>query len=291
MARLTCRSRTWLAIAVVLSLAGCMPASWGAGALLHPSRRPLTMARPAEAQDFTFSSGGLKLKGWLFTASGARRGTMVYLHGSADNRASGVYIAERFLARGFDALVYDSRAHGESEGNTCTYGYFEKHDLSRAIDGLHAQPIVVVGVSLGAAVALQAAAEDSRIAAVVAVSSFSDLRTVAKERAPFIASSSNIEAAFKLAEEQAQFKVDEASPLRAAPRVRAPVFLVHGQADVETPPTHSQRLFVALQGERRLLLVPGAGHNDALRPDVWGQIDPWLDQVLRRSEPGGRARG
>ncbi len=290
-ARLRRRSGATLAVAVVLSLAGCMPASWGAGALLHPSRRRLTMARPAEAQDFTFSSGGLKLKGWLFAGSGARRGTMIYLHGSADNRASGVYITERFLARGFDALAYDSRAHGESEGNACTYGCFEKHDVSRAIDALHAQPIVVVGVSLGAAVALQAAAEDSRIAAVVAVSSFSDLRTVANERAPFIASSSNIEAAFKLAEEQAQFKVDEASPLWAAPRIRVPLFLVHGQADIETAPTHSQRLFAALRGERRLLVVPGAGHNDVLRPDVWGQIDPWLDQVLRKGGPGRRTRG
>jgi uncharacterized protein len=286
MTRLRRRQGACLTAAVVL-LAGCMPASWGAGALLHPSRRPLTTARPSGARDITIDSGGLKLKGWLFSGSGRRRGTVIYLHGSADNRASGVYIAERFLGRGFDALAYDSRAHGESEGSACTYGYFEKHDLSRAIDGLHAQPIVVVGVSLGAAVALQAAAEDSRIAAVVAVSSFSDLRTVAKERAPFMASASNIEAAFKLAEEQAQFKVDEASPLLAASHIRVPVFLIHGQADVETPPNHSQRLFAALQGERRLLLVPGAGHNDALRADVWVQIDGWIDQALRKSEPYG----
>ena len=259
-----------------------MAPSWGAGALLHPGRRPLTTPPPAGAQDVTIESGGLKLKGWLFRGSGPRRGTLIYLHGSGDNRASGISIAERFLGRGFDALAYDSRAHGESEGDACTYGYFERRDLSRAIDGLQAQPVVVLGVSLGGAVALQTAAEDPRIAAVVAVASFSDLRTVAQERAPFIASHANIEAAFRLAEEQAHFKVDDANPLAAAPRIRVPVFLIHGQADTETPPAHSQRLFEALRGDRRLLLVPGAGHNDALRPEVWTQIDAWIDKVLPR---------
>jgi alpha-beta hydrolase superfamily lysophospholipase len=261
-------------------VAGCMPASWGAGALLHPSRRPLTLPRPASAEDFSFESDGLRLEGWRFRGPGARRGTLVYLHGSADNRTSGVHVAERFLARGFDALAYDSRAHGRSEGSACTYGYFEKRDLSRAIDRLEAQPVVLLGVSLGAAVALQAAAEDARVAAVVGVSTFSDLRTIAAERAPFVATRSSIEAALRLAEQQAGFKVDEASPRRAAPRIRTPVFLVHGQADVDTPPAHSQRVFDALGGERKLLLVPGAGHDDTLRPEVWTEIDAWLDRVL-----------
>jgi hypothetical protein len=222
----------------------------------------------------------MTLKGWWFQGSGRRRGTLIYLHGSADNRASGVHIAERFLERGFDALLYDSRAHGESEGDACTYGYYERKDLSRAIDRLQVRPIVALGVSLGGAVALQTAAEDSRISAVIAVASFADLRTVASERAPFVASKADIEAAFRLAEEQAHFVVDEASPLRAASRIRVPVLLVHGDADVETPPAHSRRLFEALHCDKHLLLVPGAGHNDALRPDVWAQIDAWLDRVL-----------
>jgi alpha-beta hydrolase superfamily lysophospholipase len=259
-----------------------MPPSWGAGALLHPTRRPLSTPRPATAQDVAFVSGGLTLRGWLFRGSGERKGTLIYLHGSADNRASGVHVIERFLRRGFDALAYDSRAHGESEGDACTYGYHEKGDLSRALDLVKARPIVLFGVSLGAAVALQAAAEDARISAIVAVAAFSDLRTAARERAPLIASSANIEAAFRLAEQQADFRIDETSPLRAAARVRVPVLLIHGQADQETPPRHSERVYAALQGEKRLLLVPGAGHDDALRPDVWNEIDRWMDRLVSR---------
>lgn len=270
---------------LALVQAACLPPSWGAGALLHPSRRALATPRPDGAEDVSFESGGLTLRGWLFRGSGERRGTVVYLHGSADNRASGVYVAERYLKRGFDALVYDSRAHGESEGTACTYGYFEKEDLRKALDLLTVPPVVVIGVSLGGAVALQAAAEDSRIAAVAAVATFSDIRTVATERAPFIASRADIDAAFRLAEQQAGFKADEASPVKAAERIRVPVLLIHGEADHETFPQHSERVLAALHGEKRLLLVPGAGHNDALRPEVWTEIDTWLDQVLARVKP------
>src|SRR5262245_60231274 len=101
------RVTAWLGVIATCLLAGCMPASWGAAALLHPSRRPLSTPRPSSARDFAFESGGLRLKGWLFHQPGARRGTVVYLHGSADNRGSGVYVAARFLERGFDALTYD----------------------------------------------------------------------------------------------------------------------------------------------------------------------------------------
>jgi len=257
-----------------------MPASWGANALLHPSRRPLKLARPPGAEDVAIAGDGVTLEGWLFRGQPPRRGTVIYLHGSADNRASGVSLAERYVARGFDALAYDSRAHGESEGAACTYGYYERKDLERAIDTVPSKPVVVIGVSLGAAVALQAAAEDGRIAAVVAVATFCDLRTVAAERAPFFASKSEIQAAFKLAETQAGFRVDDVSPLAAAAHIHAPVFLIHGQADKDTPPWHSQRVYQALTGPKRLLLVPGAGHNDALRPDVLTEVDAWIDKVL-----------
>jgi alpha-beta hydrolase superfamily lysophospholipase len=251
----------------------------------------VTSARPPGAEDVTIDSEGVKLRGWLFRGGGRRRGTVIYLHGSADNRASGIYIAERFLARGFDALIYDSRAHGESDGEACTYGYYERKDLKRAIDLAPSMPVVTIGVSLGGAVALQTAAEDRRIATVIAVGTFCDLRTVAIERAPFFSTKADIEAAFRLAEQQAHFRVDDVSPVMSAARIQAPVFLIHGQADKETPSWHSQRVFGALLGQKRLLLVPGAGHNDALRADVWNEIDTWIDKIVPRVASAGERTG
>ena len=112
---------------------------------------------------------------------------MVYLHGLGDNRASVLGIAAHFTMMGFDVLAYDSRAQGESGGDACTYGYYEKQDLESRARPAGPGPVIAFGVSLGAAIALQAAAEDPRVALVVALAPFSDLRTAAAERAPFFA--------------------------------------------------------------------------------------------------------
>jgi len=254
-----------------------MPPSWAANALLHPPRRQTSQVRTAAFERVDLDVGqGVHLIGWLFRTPGPRRGTVVYLHGVGDNRGSGIGIANHFMSLGFDVLAYDSRAHGESSGDTCTYGFYEKHDLSRALDLVGAKRALVFGISLGAAVGLQAAALDPRIAVVVAVSPFSDLRTVARDRVPFFASQSNIDDAFRLAEAEGRFRADDVSPVAAAARLRVPVLLVHGADDRETPPAHSQRILAALAGPKRLVLVPGAHHNDALTPVAWSAIDAWV---------------
>lgn len=259
-----------------------MPPTWGAAALLHPARRPVTV-RPNQPFDAVELEGdGVKLRGWWFHGTG-KRGTVVFLHGVAANRESGIGIAAHFLARGFDALVYDSRAHGESDGAACTYGFYEKQDLQRVLDRVTAKPIILMGTSMGAAIALQAAAEDGRIAAVVAVSSFSDLRTAAIERTPFFASKGNIAEAFKLAEGEAAFRVDDVSPVNAAARISVPTLLIHGDRDDQTPPAHSQRILAALHEPKRLILVPNAGHGNVVDAGVWHEIDDWLDATLAGS--------
>ena len=252
----------------------------GAGGLLHPGRRPVVTPAPAGCAEASFAGDGVILKGWRCAATGTLRATIVYLHGTADNRTSAAGLVQRFGPRGFAVVAYDSRAHGESGGDACTYGFYEKRDLRRVLDTIDSGPIVLLGASLGAAVALQEAAEDPRAAAIVAVETFSDLRTVASERAPFFFRAGTIRKAFQLAEKQAQFQVDAVSPKDAAAHITAPVLLVHGDADVETPPAHSQRVYDALKGPRRLILVPGAGHNGSLRPEVWDAIQQWLDEVL-----------
>ena len=278
-----------LLIALVVAI-GQLPAV-GASGLLHPARHRVMSSPPPTCQDETFSGDGLELKGWRCHASAERRGTLVYLHGIAVNRTSASGVIGRFGRRGFDVVAYDSRAHGESAGDACTYGILEKRDLYRVLDTVGPGPIVLVGTSLGAAVAVQEAALDTRVTAVVAAETFSDLRTVATERAPFFFTRGTIARAFELAEQQGHFEVDAASAVVAATKIKISVLLVHGAADSDTPPDHSRRVLAALAGPKRLILVPGAHHNESLRAAVWDEIERWLEDVLRDPAPGGQAIG
>jgi len=264
-------------LSVVLLGASCVPAEWGASAVLHPYRRPVTLTPPIPHEKIAFENDGVKLVGWAFRAQPSTRGWLVYLHGIADNRQSAIGFAQRFVPQGYDVLTYDSRAHGESGGDAVTYGVREKEDLRRALDTVGARRAIVFGCSLGASVGLQAAAVDPRIAGVIAQSPFADLRTIAHERKPFVFTHAKADVALAMAGRQAAFDVDEASVLRAAPHVTVPVLLIHGGADGETRPSHSRRIFDALAGPKELLIVEGAGHDDTLaRAETWQRIEQWL---------------
>ena len=66
-----------------------MPPSWGANALLHPPRRPVTQVPTVKFEKVDLDVG-IHLAGWLFRTERPRRGLVVYLHGLGDNRSSGI---------------------------------------------------------------------------------------------------------------------------------------------------------------------------------------------------------
>ena len=266
---------------LVTALVFTVVPSIAAGGLLHPARVAPYRTMPTACIEREFAGDGLTLRGWSCAAAGQRRGTVVYLHGVADNRSSAVGAIDHLTRRGFDLVTYDSRAHGQSDGTSCTYGFHEKRDLRRVIDTLSPGPVVLIGSSLGGAVAIQGAVGNERVAGVIAAETFSDLRTIAIERAPRLLLSLLISRAFRVAEERGQFDVASVSPIHAAASLRIPVLLIHGADDVDTLPEHSRRILAALNGPKQLLLVPRAGHNQSMNsPMAWVEIDRWLSAVV-----------
>jgi pimeloyl-ACP methyl ester carboxylesterase len=264
-----------------LSYGGRLSADWGAAALLHPLKRPVTRQPDRVYEDVAFASGEERLEGWLLPATGERRGLVVYLHGIAHNREGGLPVAERLGPRGYDVLTFDGRAHGRSTGEACTYGFHERHDVSRALDEFEAPEAILIGHSLGASVALQTAAIDPRVTGVIAASPFSDLETIVRERSQWLLlPDSYVEAALRRAGELGRFTPTEASPLAVAPEVRVPVLVLHGEDDFKTPPDHSRRIFDALGGPRRLAILPGIAHDEILgREEAWREIEAFFGRL------------
>jgi uncharacterized protein len=271
-----------LLVLIVMAIAGIaatqLPAI-GAGALLFPHRTFNARPLPEGCAERKFTGADVMLDGWECKTRVERRGTVIYLHGIADNRGSSVGAIGTFLPLGFDVIAYDARAHGTSQGEHCTYGFHEKRDLQRVIDQSGVEEVVLLGHSLGAAVALQAAAIDPRVRAVIASATFSDLRSIAIERAYYMPSWS-LGPAFARAEHLGRFVVDEASAVKAAEQITVPVLLLHGARDGETPPAHSERVFNALRVPGKLIIVPDSDHNNVLTQTVWRQVVDWLAAVI-----------
>lgn len=124
-------------------------------------------------QQIHFSSrDGIKLFAWY--KPGPKRAAIVLVHGV---NGGGIYLAHHGAAlssRGYAVLMLDLRAHGRSEGDTASWGWAEINDVLGAVDALQAREDVdrdrigVLGVSLGAQIAIRAAAQTGAIGAVVA---------------------------------------------------------------------------------------------------------------------------
>ncbi len=235
--------------------------------------------RPADVQlvseDFVLTAAeGFRLYGWFIAADRQPKGTIMYLHGVGDNKMSGLTLAKVFHDHGFNVVMYDSRAHGESEGKYCTFGYYEKYDVVKAVEwtleherknGTSTGKIGVFGTSMGAAIAIQAAGIEPRIEAVAAEGCFTNLRTITVDyqkrllRLPwhFLR---NI--AIKRAEGMAHFRHHDVSPLKAVSGVRSPILFIHGTADTHIKYQYSQKLFAAANQPKELFLVDFANHTD-----------------------------
>lgn len=216
---------------------------------------------------------GFRLQCWLVPQRETSRGTIIFLHGVGDCKIAGVPYAKLFHDKGFNVFLYDSRRHGASEGYYCTYGFFEKHDLSIIIDylgnrsDLRVGKIGVFGTSMGAAVALQAAAIDRRIEAIVAEASFTDLRTVVvdyQRRIMKLPWHFLRNLAMSRSQKLAGFKARFVSPIHSVQHVHKPIFFIHGTDDTRIRTEYSKVLYENANQPKDLLLVHRGDHTNLL---------------------------
>jgi alpha-beta hydrolase superfamily lysophospholipase len=251
--------------------------------LLQPTRRTVeyyrtrtTILHPRDLgvpfEELTLKTAeGITLSCWLIKASHPARGTVIYLHGVSECKIVGLPVAKALHQRGYNVFLYDSRRHGDSGGKYCTYGFYEKHDASTVINYLHSRADIhvgrvgIFGSSMGAAIAVQVAAIDKRVVAIVAESGFATLRTIFDDyqkrmiKLPWHYLRNIV---IKRSEHLAHFKANAVSPLDAVREVHVPIFIIHGTADNLIKYTYSEQLYANTDPPKELWLIEGARHND-----------------------------
>jgi len=201
---------------------------------------------------------------------------VLLLHGRSHNRFAMLPHAEFLLAAGYNVVMMDARDHGDSGGAISTYGYLEKRDATAIVDALEASEKVThlfaLGESMGAAVALQSAAVEPRIEAVVAEGAFQNLREVTYDYAGLQQSEWLGKTVFRpaaevsrlIAERQGGFSFEEVSPEKAVAARGFPVLLICGLSDRKIPCRHAEAIFLSAVGRKQLWEVPATGHEKAI---------------------------
>ena len=176
-----------------------------------------------------------------------------------------------FYENGCSVLLIDQRAHGRSEGKYIGYGVLERWDCQQWAWLLHAKlggrlPIFLEGVSMGASTVMMASALPlpASVAGVIADcgydSPWDELRHCMRQwyHLPAFPVLYGIDALCRV---RAGYSLREMSAGRALAESELPLLLFHGGADTFVPPEMSERCLAAAAGEKRLVLVPGAGHG------------------------------
>ncbi len=112
---------------------------------------------------------GLMLGGWWIPAKDSPR-TVVFLHGHGGSMDPDVQYAPALHAAGFNVMMFDFRGHGRSQGDFVSMGYFERQDVSGAVDWLAArglERIGLLGFSMGGCVAMLTAPLVPQVRAIV----------------------------------------------------------------------------------------------------------------------------
>jgi alpha-beta hydrolase superfamily lysophospholipase len=287
---------------LLAALAGWMVAPW----YLKPIRRELTpdLIREADVsfavshanrQDFDVRApDGVLLRGWKVTPPNPNGSWVLLFHGVADNRIGVIGQGEFLLRAGYSVVMMDARGHGASEGSIATYGWLERNDTRAVVDAMfasHVGPcfggpavdlpgpprcgpfhIFALGESMGAGIALQSAAADPRIEAVVAEASFANLREAAFDyaglrKSPLLGKTLLRPFTWMLlyrGEKLTGFPLAEVSPVKAVASRAFPVLLICDEKDEALPCRHTQMIYDAARGPKQLWVVPNAYHSAAL---------------------------
>jgi fermentation-respiration switch protein FrsA (DUF1100 family) len=210
---------------------------------------------PERSEDVWIETAdSVRLHGW-FISSAVRPAlaTIIYFHGNGGNLSNVGWIGESLAARGFDCLLMDYRGYGRSTGEVS--GELDIYaDADAAYEyivnkrGVRPKQLVLYGQSLGTTAATHLASHNPCGALILesGLSSASDMAAAIFPWSPrwlHILGKNRFESARKLQD------------------VSCPVLITHGEPDQTIPTAQGRALYRAAREPKRLLIIPGAGHN------------------------------
>jgi len=259
-------------------------------------RRLIDQETPADHglahESVRFDSRGDTLSGWFIAPDRAPAPVVVLAHGWSRNAAQMLPLARPLHDAGYAVLLYDARGHGASTGRGFITIRTMEEDLRAALDYCQTRQEVdgacigVIGHSMGAASAINAASRDPRIRALVSSSAFADIpaltrRTLRQFHVPAWPFFPLVRHFIERATGEPMVQL---SPQNQIGRVLAPVLLMHGAADRFVPPAELDDLHARANGNSIRVLLPNRRHSDVMDDKQYlPEVIRFLTGVLPRN--------
>jgi uncharacterized protein len=249
-------------------------------------RSPSLAAPPSGYEQVSLTSDGLRLRAWLSRGSDTRP-AVVIVHGLGDSLESYLGHARLLRSRGHTVLLVDLRGHGGSEGSYTTLGARERADVTAAAAavrdrGLAGRGLVLMGHSMGAVAVLLAAADAADVRGVIVEAPYDTYRDTIKHHAKLYYHVPEwtplTPLAILAAEWRGGFHATDIDAVRAAARIKAPLFAIVDGLDPRMPEPVVRRIYDAHPGPKRFWVAAGVDHVGAIGVrDYWPRVLAFLE--------------
>lgn len=224
---------------------------------------PNPYARHYGPEDVCFKTpDGLTLHGWFLKAPAEAEGTILVLHGNAENLSTHVNSVLWLIDEGYNIFIFDYRGYGKSEGTPTIAGVHV--DAEAALETLLARPdidkdrVIVLGQSLGGAIAVTMVARSpvkDRVKALILDSPLASYRLIAREKV----AGTTIGWPFQYP--LSWLVNDDYSPIKFVRSVApVPIVIMHGEQDRVVPIHHGRLLYDAASEPKQFWQTSVRGH-------------------------------
>jgi uncharacterized protein len=229
---------------------------------------------------------GLTLAAWFIQVPNAK-GTVALFHGLGSEKSANLSQSNFFNEMGYSTLLVDFRAHGQSDGNTCTIGYQEAEDVKLAYNYLKnngEQNILLYGISMGAATVTKAVADYHLTPAKIIL------------EMPFASLPNTVEGKMRMAGLPAEpiagiltfwggiingFWAFNIKPKDFVKEIKCPVLLQWGKKDKGVTETEINEIFKNITSSKQLVVYENSGHENLYEnePEKWEEkVEEFLEK-------------
>ena len=220
---------------------------------------------------------------------------VIISHGVTETKINSIKYMNLFLERGFNAIIYDHRRHGESGGKTTSFGHYEKFDLKAVIDWLKNEkgPTLTLGIhgeSMGAAtMLLYAGMLEDGADFYIADCPFSDLKeqlSYQLKKEYKMVPALLIPIADFILRLREKYSILHVSPISVIENIKQPILFIHSENDDFILPTMTKELYEKKQGPKMLYLAANGRHAQSFNEnpeDYRRVIDEFLIKYVEKA--------
>lgn len=200
--------------------------------------------------------------------------------------------AQKFYQMGYNVLIPDLRAHGQSEGNYIAMGWHDRLDIISWVNEIKLQnedaQIVLYGVSMGAATVMMVSGENlpDNVKAIIEDCGYTSVEDEFAYQLKEIFNLPKfpvIPLASMVTQIRAGYRFKEASAIKQVAKSNTPILFIHGDEDTFVPSYMIHELYEEATCPKEKLIIEGAGHAESasVNPELyWNTIQNFLDKHI-----------